>query len=60
MNLPATYRWLDDVGRLPRMLTVGLQHLGVTETVGTQHNPTIMGWAKELDLRDYTADAGAS
>lgn len=38
------------------MLKEALKHYGVTEIVGPKHNPTIMGWAKELGVSWYTSD----
>lgn len=39
------------------MLLKALEMYGVSETVGKQHNPIIMAWAKEVGLQNvYTAD----
>lgn len=41
----------------PKILLEALKHLGVKEIVGSQHNPTILNWAKELGLEKiYKSD----
>ena len=41
----------------PKILVEAVKLLGTKEVVGKQHNPVIMGWAKELKLdKVYTAD----
>lgn len=56
MKLPKAYTWLAQEDG-PRHLLKAVELLGVAETVGSRHNPVIMGWAKELGLHDvYTAD----
>lgn len=56
MKIPKAYQWLLQEGA-PRHLLKALELFGVTETVGSVHNPIIMGWAKELGLEKvYTAD----
>lgn len=35
----------------PRMLVEGLKLLGITEIVGNEDNPEILGWADELEIR---------
>ncbi len=58
MTLPPAYKWLNNVGTLPRTIQEGLKLLGTLETPGSKNNPTIMAWAKETDLGTvYTADA---
>lgn len=55
--LPA-YRWLHDVGPLPRMVVEALKLYGTIETPGQVNNATILAWAKETGLqRVYTADS---
>lgn len=56
MKIPKAYQWLT-LEEAPRHLLKALELYGVTETVGSKHNPVIMGWAKELGLEKvYTAD----
>ncbi len=55
MTLPAKYNYLA-AEPAPRMLVEGLKLYGLKEVVGKQHNPVIMGWAKELNLPQYNAD----
>lgn len=56
MNLPKAYKWLAQEDA-PRHLLKALELYGVAETVGSKHNPVIMGWAKETGLdKVYTAD----
>lgn len=41
----------------PKLLVEAVKLLGTKEVVGKQHNPVILGWAKELGLQKvYTAD----
>jgi uncharacterized protein (TIGR02594 family) len=41
----------------PQILVQAVKMLGTKEIVGKEHNPVIMGWAKELGLQKvYTAD----
>ncbi len=56
MKIPKAYQWLT-LEESPRHLLKALELFSVTETVGSKHNPVIMGWAKELGLEKvYTAD----
>jgi uncharacterized protein (TIGR02594 family) len=56
MNLPLKYAWLK-TEPAPRMLLEGLKLYGTKEVVGKQHNPVILGWARELKLQNvYTVD----
>ena len=56
MNLPKKYAWLAQEGA-PRHLVKALELYGITEVVGSQHNPVILNWAKEVDLENvYKAD----
>ena len=55
MTLPSKYRFLlDEPG--PRILTEGLRLYGTREVAGSGSNPTILQWARELDI-PYNADA---
>jgi uncharacterized protein (TIGR02594 family) len=41
----------------PKLLVEAVKLLGTKEVVGKQHNPIILGWAKEVGLQKvYTAD----
>lgn len=53
--LPDSYRWLLDVGALPRMVTAALQYYGIEERAGAANNPTIIGWGRDLGL-NYDED----
>jgi len=56
MKLSRAYQWLAQEDG-PRHLLKAVELFGVAETVGSKHNPVIMGWAKELGLEKvYTAD----
>lgn len=55
MELPAQYAWLDQEPG-PRMLVEAMKLYGTYEVVGPKHSPVIMGWAKELGLKDYVND----
>lgn len=47
MTLPAAYKWLDKESG-PAILKEALKLHGTKEIVGKEHNPTILGWAKEI------------
>ena len=50
------YDWLKEE-KAPRVLVQAVKQLGVKEIVGKEHNPVILGWAKELGLSSvYTND----
>jgi len=50
------YQWLLKEPA-PRMLLEALKIFGTKETVGPNHNPVIMGWAKELGVdKIYLSD----
>lgn len=56
-QLPAAYRWLDDVVEVPRTIVEGLQLLGVRETPGGASDPVILSWAEEIGVADvYNRD----
>ena len=56
MALPRAYQWLQQE-EAPRHMLKAVELYGIKETVGSKHNPVIMGWAKETDLDNiYTAD----
>ena len=49
------YTWLaKEPG--PRVLQEAVKLYGTREIVGKQHNPVILGWAKELNIPSYTND----
>lgn len=51
-----SYEWLKSE-TAPRILVQAVKQLGVKEFVGKEHNPIILGWAKNLGLeRIYTND----
>ena len=50
MNLPAQYGWLLQLSPLPRMVQEALKLYGTRELVGSKHNPTILDWARELEI----------
>lgn len=51
-----SYDWLKDE-KSPKILVQAVKQLGVKEVVGKQHNPIIIGWAKDLCLdKVYNAD----
>lgn len=54
MKLPSKYLWLAYEGA-PRHLVKALELYGVTEVIGSKHNPVILEWAKELGVA-YNAD----
>jgi uncharacterized protein (TIGR02594 family) len=57
-QLPAVYRWLNELAPLPRMVEEALKLYGTIETPGAGNNPTIIAWAAETGLqRVYTADS---
>jgi uncharacterized protein (TIGR02594 family) len=50
------YEWLKNEAS-PKILVEAVKNLGLKEIVGKAHNPTILGWAKELGLQKvYTED----
>lgn len=50
MQLPDKYKWLEDIGTLPKLVSAALQYLGVKEIPGKANNPVIMDMAKGLGL----------
>lgn len=58
-TFPKGYEWLGTLGVLPKMLSVGLDLVGIHEGPGSVNNPTILSWAKEtgLDKEGYSADS---
>lgn len=57
MKLPDKFKWLLTIGTLPKMITAGLEHLGVKEIPGKESHPVIISMAIELGVRGiYTND----
>lgn len=56
MGIPAEYAWLTKETGLP-LITAALRLYGTTEKAGAGDNPVILGWAKELGIKGYTADS---
>ena len=55
--LPEKYQWLETIGTLPKLVSAGLQYLGVKEIPGAKSNPVIMDMAKGLGVdKIYTND----
>ena len=53
--LPDKYKWLENIGTLPKLVNASLQYLGVKEYAGTKdNNPVIMNMAKELGIAYQT------
>lgn len=51
-----SYDWLKEE-KAPRILVQAVKQIGVKEIVGNEHNPIILGWARELKLASvYNAD----
>lgn len=58
--LPDNFKWVEDIGTLPKMLEIGLQYIGVKEVKGLSNNPIIMDMARNIGVSDiYTADETA-
>jgi len=58
MSLPKKYEWLSTIGTLPKLVTAGLNYLGLKEVPGVGNNPVILGMAKRLHVEDkYVADS---
>lgn len=48
--LPDKFKWIDEIGPLPKVIENAIQYLGVREVKGQANNPVIMQMAKELGL----------
>lgn len=56
--IPQQYKFLENIGELPRIIKIGLDNLGVKEVSGTGNNATILSWAKELGIQStYSQDS---
>ena len=54
--LPKQYEWLSKESG-PKVILEAVKLYGTKEIVGAEHNPIIMGWAKELGLEKiYISD----
>lgn len=55
--IPEKYKWLNEIGTLPKMVEAAIQFLGIKEVAGKGSNPVIMNMANELGLQGiYTDD----
>ena len=55
--IPQKYQWLETIGVLPKLVSAGLQYLGIKEIPGSASNPVILQMAKELKVDTiYTND----
>jgi len=50
MNLPQKYQWLETIGTLPKLVSAGLQYLGIKEIPGAKSNPVILDMAAGLGI----------
>lgn len=58
-KLPVQYDWLLDLN-LPRVMQEALHLYGIYEWRGSENNPVIIEWAKQMGRKvgiDYTRDA---
>jgi uncharacterized protein (TIGR02594 family) len=49
MKLPSKYKWLLNIGILPRTIELSIELLGVQEVVGKGSNKTIISWRDDLN-----------
>lgn len=57
MQLTEKFQWLETIGTLPKLVSAGLQYLGVREIKGVANNPAIMEMANALGLsKIYVSD----
>lgn len=55
--LPARFKFLEEIGVLPKLVAAAIQYLGVKEIPGAANNPVIMDMAKGLGVEKiYTSD----
>lgn len=60
MNLPAKYKWLNQIEGRPWIIDQALKLYGTLECPGAKNNPTILKWAKEVGRWEadfYTKDS---
>lgn len=56
--VPEQYKWLDEIGVLPKMVQEALKEYGTHEIAGSANSPKIMSWAQEVGIKaEYTADS---
>lgn len=57
-SLPSKFKYLNEIGVLPKVVRAALGYYGLKEVIGKANNPIIMQWAKDLGLEKiYTADS---
>jgi uncharacterized protein (TIGR02594 family) len=57
MELKENYRWLTKMSQPPKMIKEFLNLYGIQEVEGTESNPIILEWAKELGVSSvYRSD----
>ena len=55
--LPEKFKWIENVGTLPKMIAAALQYFGIKEVPGKGSNPVILDMAKGLGIGNiYTDD----
>lgn len=52
MSLPDSFKWMETIGVLPKMVQEAIKVLGIKEVPGSASNPTILQFAKELGVDD--------
>lgn len=52
MNLPQNFKWLEQIGVLPKMVQEGIKLLGIKEIKGSRSNPEILKFAQEIGAAD--------
>jgi uncharacterized protein (TIGR02594 family) len=55
-NLPDKFKFLNEIGVLPKMVSAALQYLGIKEIPGSKSNPVILDMAKGLGIADIYKD----
>lgn len=51
-NLPSNFKWLENVGVLPKMIVEGMLVLGIQEIKGPKSNPVILKFAEDIGVSD--------
>jgi len=58
MPIPAKYKWINEQGPLPKLVTAALNYIDLKETPGAGNSPVIMGMAKRLGVDNiYVSDS---
>lgn len=58
--LPQRFQFINNIGTLPKMVSAGLQYLGLRETPGLKNNPVIMEMARRVGVEQiYKSDSTA-